>query len=52
MNEISKDKREVSAFIPYRKKDDTYEYFLQKRTLDAPTHPGQLGMCGGGVEEV
>ena len=51
MDEISKDKREVSAYIPYRKKGDTYEYFLQKRTLDAPTHPGLLGMFGGGIEE-
>ncbi len=51
MEELSQDKRAVSAFIPYRKSGEIYEYFLQKRTLDAPTHPGQFGMFGGGVED-
>jgi 8-oxo-dGTP pyrophosphatase MutT (NUDIX family) len=44
------DKRKVAAFIPYRHTENGYEFFMQKRTLDAPTSPGLLGLFGGGVE--
>lgn len=43
-------KRNVATFVPYRRRGDTWEFFLQKRTMDAPTNPGKIGLFGGGVE--
>ena len=48
MNE--QDKKLVASFIPYCRKGDKYQFFLQKRTADAPTNPGMFGMFGGGME--
>jgi 8-oxo-dGTP pyrophosphatase MutT (NUDIX family) len=46
-----KSKRRVVGFVPYRRAGQTYEFFFQKRTNDAPTSPGMFGIFGGGVED-
>jgi 8-oxo-dGTP pyrophosphatase MutT (NUDIX family) len=43
-------KRLVAAFVPYRKINDAYEFYLQKRDAGATTHPGMLSLFGGGIE--
>ena len=43
-------KRKVAAFIPYRRHGDEYEFFLQKRDMNAKTNPGLFGIFGGGIE--
>jgi 8-oxo-dGTP pyrophosphatase MutT (NUDIX family) len=44
------DKRKVTAFIPYRRARDGYEFYMQKRTTDAPTTAGLFNFFGGGIE--
>lgn len=51
MEPVMKDKRLVAAFVPYRKRDDEYEFFLQKRDAGAPTNPSRYGLFGGGVDK-
>jgi 8-oxo-dGTP pyrophosphatase MutT (NUDIX family) len=51
MEPLMKDKRLVAAFVPYRKRGDEYEFFLQKRDANAPTNPGRYGFFGGGLDE-
>lgn len=46
----SRKKRQQASFIPYRRTHTGLEFFLQKRTNDAPTNPGMIGNFGGGVE--
>jgi 8-oxo-dGTP diphosphatase len=43
-------KREVASFVPYRKAANGWEFFLQKRSVDAPTHAGLMGLFGGSME--
>ncbi len=50
MEPLVSKKRVVAAFIPYRKRGDEYEFFLQKRSVDAPRGAGNFGVFGGGVE--
>lgn len=45
-----KKKKEVSSYLPYRRKGDTFEYFVQKRALDAKLAPGHFGLFGGHSE--
>lgn len=40
-------KRMKTAFVPYRMRAESYEYYLQKRDRAAPTHPGMFSMFGG-----
>jgi 8-oxo-dGTP pyrophosphatase MutT (NUDIX family) len=49
MNES--DKRKAAALIAYRPNGKEYEFYLQKRTADAPTNPGKFGLFGGGFEQ-
>jgi 8-oxo-dGTP pyrophosphatase MutT (NUDIX family) len=44
-------KRKTAGFIPYRRINDRYEYFLQKRDMTTKTNPGLFGIFGGGVED-
>lgn len=44
-------KRVVSSYVPYRKRGDVYEFFLQKRDKNASTNPGLFGLFGGGCDE-
>lgn len=45
------EKRNIAILIPYRRTESGFEYFLQKRTQDAPTYAGMFGFFGGGIEE-
>ena len=45
------DKRHNSVLIPYRKRGTEFEFYLQKRDVDAKRAPNQIGMFGGGIEE-
>lgn len=44
-------KRAVSAFVPYRRTNDSYEFYLQKRDATAPSNPGMMSFFGGGIED-
>jgi 8-oxo-dGTP pyrophosphatase MutT (NUDIX family) len=50
MEPVMKNKKEVSSYVPYRKKGDSYEYYVQKRTADAKLNPGHIGLFGGHAE--
>lgn len=50
MEPLMNDKREVASFIPYRKRDGTLEFYLQKRDMNAPVHAGIFSLFGGGIE--
>ncbi|TSC63026.1 MAG: hypothetical protein Athens041674_346 [Parcubacteria group bacterium Athens0416_74] len=44
-------KRQVAVYIPYRRSaNGAFEFFLQKRDMNAPTHAGIFSMFGGGIE--
>ncbi len=45
-----KEKRRVSAFIPYRRGANGFEFYMQKRSIDAPTTAGLFNFFGGGIE--
>jgi 8-oxo-dGTP pyrophosphatase MutT (NUDIX family) len=45
-----REKREVSGFVPYRKRGDEREFFLQMRSPNAKTSPNLFGVFGGGLE--
>ncbi len=51
MEPLMTKKKEVSSFLPFRKKGDVYEYFIQKRSADAKLNPSHLGLFGGHSEE-
>ena len=40
-----------AAFIPYRKTQIGYEFYLQKRDVTAKLNPGLFGTFGGHMEE-
>lgn len=44
-------KSQATAFIPYRRNGDDWEFYLQKRSVDAPTTPGVFGFFGGALEK-
>ncbi len=45
-------KRHVAVYVAYRRSPNgTFEFFLQKRDMNAPTHPGIFSMFGGGTED-
>ncbi len=41
---------QVAVFVPYRNGKEGLEFFLQKRDINAPTHPNIFSMFGGGIE--
>lgn len=43
-------KRETSAYIPYRFTDGEVAFYLQKRDAHAKRSPNLFGMFGGGLE--
>lgn len=45
------EKSQVAVFVPYRKRNSVWEFYLQKRTADAKINPGLLGTFGGTIEE-
>ncbi len=51
MEPLISPRREGASFIPYRTRNGTIEFYLQKRSQDAARAPGMLGMFGGGLEE-
>lgn len=44
-------KSQVAVFVPYRKRNSAWEFYLQKRTMDAKINPGLLGTFGGTIED-
>ena len=44
------DKRQYSSFLPYRRRGNEYEYYLQLRDTDIPLNPGLFGLFGGSIE--
>ena len=44
-------KRQYSSFVPYRKRGEAYEFYLQLRDTDAALNPGLFGLFGGTIEE-
>lgn len=44
------DERDTASFLPYRKTDAGYEFFLQKRDHHAKRFPGMFGLFGGGMD--
>ncbi len=40
-----------SLFVPYRKVNGNFEFYLQQRGPKAPTYPNLFGMFGGSVEK-
>lgn len=40
-----------ASFIPYRRTDDGWEFFLQMRDSHAPVHPNIFSVFGGHIEE-
>lgn len=46
------DKRKTAGFVPYRRRSNEYEYFLQKRCVNARSNAGLFGLFGGGIENV
>lgn len=51
MEPAMKDKRVVSSYVPYRKRGDSYEFFLQMRDTNARINAGLFGLFGGGCDE-
>jgi 8-oxo-dGTP pyrophosphatase MutT (NUDIX family) len=43
-------KRIIAGFLPYRKTDGSFEFYLQRRGEHARILPGKLGLFGGGRE--
>lgn len=43
-------KQGFASLLPYRKRGDAYEYFVQKRALTAKRAAGQFGLFGGKLE--
>ena len=43
-------KVEVAVYVPYRRNGKAWEFFLQKRDGNAPTHPNIFSMFGGHME--
>lgn len=50
MQPLMQKKREASCLVPYRKRDDSFEFYLQKRDKDAHAAGDMLGLFGGGIE--
>jgi 8-oxo-dGTP pyrophosphatase MutT (NUDIX family) len=46
-----RDKKHFSAFLPFRKRGNEYEFYLQKRSMNAKRGPGLFGLFGGHKEE-
>ncbi len=46
-----KDKRQVAAYIPYKRMGEHIAFFLQKRDMKAARLPGVFGMFGGGLDK-
>ncbi len=44
------EKRQVSALIPYQKRDGVLHFYLQKREKDSKFMPDMFGIFGGGIE--
>ncbi len=51
MEPLQKEKRPVAVYLAYRKRGDEYEFFLQKRSADAPRGAGKFGVFGGGIDD-
>ncbi len=45
------EKRENAVLIPYRKEGTEWQFYLQKRDMNAPRSPGVFGLFGGGLDE-
>lgn len=39
-----------ALLVPYRRRQEDWEYFLQRRTVDAEYKPNCFGSFGGGIE--
>src|SRR6185503_19250826 len=50
MEPIMKDKNVFVGIFPYRKRGERYEYFLQKRDMQAKRNPGRYSTFGGQCE--
>ncbi len=44
-------KRKTAGFVPYRMGGHSIEFYLQKKTADAPFGSGQYHLFGGGLED-
>jgi len=44
-------KRAVASFVPYKRTSDSFQFYLQRRDLDAKRLPDWFGLFGGGLEE-
>lgn len=51
MQPVCNTKREVAAYLAYRRRGPEWEFFLQKRDANARTSANRFGLFGGGVEE-
>ncbi len=51
MEPILNNKRQIAVYLPYRKSDDTLEFFIQKRDEKAPVHANMYSLFGGGIEQ-
>jgi mutator protein MutT len=51
MEPIRKIKKELAGLFPYRRRGEEFEYFVQKRTADAPRLAGLVGSFGGHFEQ-
>ncbi len=53
MEPIAKEenKRRGTVLIPYRKRGNEYEFYLQMRDHNVPRSAGKFAMFGGGIEE-
>lgn len=45
------DKRPCASFVPYRKRGDEWEFFLQKRGSTFKLLPNMFAFFGGGIKE-
>lgn len=50
MEPLMPNKRLVAAYVAYRRRGDEYEFYLQKRDLNAKTSADKFGLFGGGVD--
>jgi 8-oxo-dGTP diphosphatase len=48
---LMREKRESATFFAYKRVDNEWAFYLQKRDPNAVRAPGVFGMFGGGIED-